>query len=267
MSLSQVRRIASNEFAQVIRNPVALVFIGLLLLICIIISLGGSIYAAGAPLGPENSLLTCCFGNSIFVTYIVLMTLTVCLGVFSISEERMNGALNTLLCKPVNRRDIITGKFLGISVFIILSILFALFILTGLSLIAFPAAASGITDIAERVSSYAFILILISIMTLAATMLIGIVFKKFVLSLAVSLTMAYLIINQDPLNVLGPIEILVPWYNFYNILFLRLGMELFQSVPYQEWLTSSIPLIILLAAEIIIVHLANLVIFNREEDK
>lgn len=270
MSLSQVRRIAENEFALTVRNPVVPVFLVLLLLICIIIAVGSSVLmtSSGAPGGPLYSFLTFSIGNSLYPTYLVLITLSVCLGVFSIADERLNGSLNTLICKPLYRRDIISGKFLGISGFIFLSILFAVSVLTSLTLIMFPAAGYGIIDIIERVASYAFILFLTCSITLALTMLIGVMLKKSALSLAVSLTMAFIMLYPDPLNVLGPAKILEPWHLFANILYLRMGMQLFfPSVPYQDWLISSIPLIALLIAEIILILLTNCIIFNREESK
>ncbi len=270
MSLSQVCRVAENEFALTLRNPVVPVFIGLLLLICVIIAAGSStiMISSGAPGGPLYSFLTFSIGNSYYPTYLVLLTLSVCLGVFSISDERLNGALNTLLCKPLYRTDIISGKFLGISGFILLSILFALSVLTSLTLIMFPAAGYGIIDIVERVSSYAFVLFLTCSITLALTMLIGIILKKPALSLAVSLTMAFIILYPDPLSVLGPAEILIPWHLLANILYLRAGMQLFfPSTSYTDWLIGSIPLIALLLVEIILVILANCIIFNREEGR
>ncbi len=270
MSISQIRRVAENEFALTIRNPVVPVFLALLLLIFVIIAAGSSalMIRSGAPGGPVYAFLTFSIGNSYYPTYLVMITLSVCLGVFSITDERLNGTLNTLLCKPLYRRDIICGKFLGISGFIFLSMLFAISVLTSLTLIIFPAAGYGIIDIVERVASYVIVLFLTCSVTLALTMLIGIVLKKPALSLAVSLTMAFIILYPDPLKLLGPAEILIPWHLLANILYLRMGMQLFfPSVLYWDWLINSLPLIALLIVEIILVLLANCILFNREESR
>ncbi len=270
MSFGQILKIAGNEFALTVRNPVMPAFVGLLFVISMIIAFGSPILIKSSALAtrPLWAFLTFSIGNSFYPTYLVLITLSVCLGVFTISDERMNGALNTLICKPLYRRDIITGKFLGISGFILISVLLVVSIITSLTLMMFPAAGTSIIEIIERVATYAFILFLICIMTLAFTMLIGIILKRTALSLAVSLTTAYIIQNPDALNVLGPIQILVPWYLFNNIFYLRRGLELFIPItPYGEWLTSSIPLIVLLIAEIVIVVLTSCLIFNREETK
>jgi ABC-2 type transport system permease protein len=259
--------VAGYEFRSTMRNPLVLVSIILLLAISVISAYGFTLNAFSSNQGQGTSLLsvfmTSLGGNAYEISSIFLI-LSVCLGVFSIVEERHGGTLGVLISKPVYRRDVILGKFIGLSGFLLMAISLVLAIRVSTALILHPMPAWSFTEIFARIASLGASLFLYCVVMLGISMMVGVLFKNIALAIALSATIVYV---EWFTPLLAPLNILNPKILYLHYLWGRHDNNFIFSVssPYLAWLSSVFPYFILLAAEAIIVLLIDCVLFSREE--
>jgi ABC-2 type transport system permease protein len=270
MSMEQIKAIAENEFSIIVKKPIIIAFILLIFALFLIEAFGSNILMQGllrvtiSP-SPEYMILKYCLGNSFFNTSVVFCILSICLGVFSIADERNRGSLRVLVCKPLYRRDVIAGKLLGMSGFLALTIAFVITMFTAISIIIYPLSlASAFYDIVIRMVSYMFVLLLLCVLTLTITMTVGLLFKNIIAALTVSMALLYIQWYSDISNALGVLSIINP-QRLYIYAIEYLNVNIFNStIPYTNWLSGSLPYIIVIIAEILILTLINCLLLNRE---
>ncbi|MGA9139517.1 MAG: ABC transporter permease subunit [Methanocella sp.] len=265
--MSQVFRIAMNEFSLVIRSPMVYLFgILMLVLACTTAMEASTVVPRMTDMGRTAAVLLYGTGNPFFLTSMLFMFVATCLGVMSTSNDRSRGTLRVLITKPLYRRDIVLGKTLGIGlVLFLLAMLTEAFIVS--LLLVFVGSPGSVGELILRAGTFAILLFTGSMFTLTLVMLIGIVLNKaeaLVLAgcyisfewLAPSFISEYL---PDSLSIINPL-------NLYIEATRSVSNDLFVSViSYDVWLSNAAPYIVLLLAEIVVLVLINCVAINKVE--
>jgi ABC-2 type transport system permease protein len=270
-----VLAVAENEFSIIARSPITLLFY-ILIVIWAIVQMAGctNSYAHIFDTYDEFFYQTA-FSNNHYYMAVVFAFLSMCLGVVSITDGRSDGSLKVLMTKPLYRRDIIFGKFIGISAFILLLIALTLAIFTSTAILI-NGGPSSFTDLFFRAGAFAIVLFLNSDITLAVVMLFGIALNKVealvisVFYMAVEwLSFSKVIPNPFKGSVLD-LSNIEPFELYMKAMWGGSGSIIEHYIfwylnPIGEWLDRSLPYLVLMLAEIILLVLINCMLFNREE--
>lgn len=268
--ISQIMVLAKNEFRSTMINPIVFVSIGLLVLISIVSAYGytqnllNNIQAQQDTVSLLSLFMSNIGGNS-YVISLLFTILAVCLGVFSIAEERYGGVLNVLISKPLYRRDIIIGKFIGLSEFLLLAISLVLVLRVSVALILFPMPIESLIEIFARTIFLIVSQFLFCMAMLGFSMIVGALFRNILLVITITATALYLQWHASVLTLLGPLQILDPGFLYFYSLGIGDNTIFMASSPYVVWLLSVFPYILLLAFETILVLLIDCALFNRYE--
>ncbi|AFC99898.1 hypothetical protein Mtc_1142 [Methanocella conradii HZ254] len=262
--------VARNEFSMVARNPIIVLFMGLMVVYTLVNDLGviGTIRGYDMPIDYARAILSDVgFVNPFMGGFFVLLTL--CLGVVSIADERSKGSLGVMLAKPLYRRDLILGKLTGIAALLLLlmTITFVSFVS---SLIVVYGNIGSMMEVIIRMSLFIFLLFAYCCFTLGVVALFSILFSK---GAALVASLAYFcyewysygfIAPSDPF--FGALRRFDPVQIFWNPLINVKGSGLQDTaLPLGEWINYSWPYITLLVLYVIIIMLVDSMIFNREE--
>ena len=178
------------------------------------------------------------------------------------------GLVNVLLAKPLYRRDYIMGKFTGLAAFMLLFITFIM-LFTGLMVIVFFRGPQSIPEYVLRTTAYIAVFTLSCWLVIALNMLFGIVSKNVLFVTAAA--MAYYFIDWVWFSerFIGALSILTPqtllWKLIYNG---DTSISLFDClIPFDRWLSGAMPYVSLLIIETILLLLAGIYLFSREESK
>jgi ABC-2 type transport system permease protein len=264
--------VAKNEFSLTMKNPVVLVSVMLLVIISVVSAYGFTAnpgYNIGQDLGLLSFFMGCISGNIVGITSTFII-LAVCVGVFSIAEERHGSTLNVLMSKPLYRRDVILGKVIGLGGFLLMVISFIMAILVSSDLILNPLPTGLLIEMFARTVTIVVSLFLFSMIMLGISMMIGILFKNIALVFTLTATVVYLQWYTGILGLLGPLTIFEPlslsifyaWGNsntgdVSNFIFIT-------SAPFIPWISSVYPYFILLTFEALLVILIDCILFNRD---
>lgn len=272
--MKSVLIIAEKEFSSIMKSPIVVVICAILLIMALISAAGCSVelprihfldHTGAFYLGVQNFfwIISLFFA---FLTFLFAF-LTMCVGITSIADERSNGSLRVLLSKPLYRRHVIVGKFLGISAFLLICIVLMITLFVSLTLVAYGAPAS-ISDLALRMGAFAMLLFLYCSFALCLIFLFGILLGKaeaiivsifFVLS---EWLMKMPIIPTSLENVL----IIIPSNLYVKAVAASGDNNLFTpSLAFTSWFNSALPTIVLMTAEIVALVLVVCILFNREE--
>ena len=103
--------------------------------------------------------------------------LSMCIGITSIADERSKGSFRVLFTKPVYRRDVVAGKFIGISVFMFLLIMLTMALFVSLMIVTY-AGPESVIDFMLRIFLFAVLLFVNCCFTLGLVMCLGIFLSK-----------------------------------------------------------------------------------------
>lgn len=262
--LSQFLLVGVNEFKRVAGHPVAI------LLMCIFIVLAFVQSAAGCrmlqimefhdPDGPDRFVTG--FAQMWYETSLICSVMAAFIGIVSILEDRSKSLFNVLLVKPLYRRDVIIGKFIGISVFITIFIAISIAIYSLLLMLFFRMPLS-MTEFLSRISVYILGLSMECSLTIVLAMLFGIVFENFLESLGLLIAYFYLDWYCDLGSLLGTISLINPHTLYSNVV----SFYLFDTTfPFLQVVNNSLPYAILMLAEISVLLLLDCLIFTRYGD-
>ena len=248
--------IARNEFSNIVRNPVIIIIAGFLTALIIINALGCHYLL---PLNKSfgfNSVFLQGWMNIATPTMEILTILSLCIGIVSVARERSKNTLRMLIVKPVYRRDIITGKLMGIAVFLVLFNILIGFLNISAILISYGGPDS-ITEIIEIGISTVIISIYCSL-TSGIMILFALVFKGLAESLIFAISYMYLTwYNTYP-------EFMTVICNFFPR-YLCGSATIGSALDGQYDVGSVLMFSALLLAEAIIIFLADCAVFNFEE--
>ncbi len=255
MSREAIIRIARSEFYNVIRHPMVIATAIILCLLIVINAAGCSYLLPQLKLMGYKDVFTQGWSNTFSYTLLILSFISLCISVVSISGERANGSLRVLLTKPLYRKDIIAGKFLGINAFLLLLSLFAMLMNIALIMIAYSGPSSVVEII--KIGLFEIVMFLFSMLTSGIMILFAIIFKGLLDSLVFALTYLYVtwyVYVPDSLEILR-------WINPVQ----QCKMIVTPMVTLSTWMDASLPSVILLILEIIAVFLAGSALFNNED--
>jgi len=261
--------IARNEFKRVINHPLVIIIATILLLLAL---LNGTGLAHLLPSIEKSEQ-----GKDIFILYGIgqifyrfsdyFIIFSVFIGVLSIGEEQSKKSLSVLLSKPLYRRDIVAGKFLGISTFLLIFIILN-FVVSSLLVMVFFRQPLSAVEYILRLSSGIVSLFFESMLVLSITMLIGIIFKDLLIALIVATTYLYVDSYSSIIRYLGDLSIISQKYLYITITSGASKFNLFDtSISYTNWLGTSLPYILLMLFEILAVLLINCIIFARYDER
>jgi ABC-2 type transport system permease protein len=260
-------QVARNEFYILMEQPLTLIIALVILVIAVIHGAGNSIIlpqAAGL-FTPGGVLITMGMTNSYFYTTMFTSFLALCVGIMSISGERSSGSIQVLLTKPLYRRDVVAGKFIGGSLFMTVTVIATLIVCVASMLITYRDTLPYL-ELFVRTCLYGVILSIYCSITLGIAMLIGSFFKEHSAALIASFCYLYFALIQTAyFEDLGSLSKIDP-YLLYTFAFSPVGKTVFDmSGSIMSWIGSSTPYIALLLLEVVIVFLLNCLVFNNEE--
>lgn len=257
--------IAGNEFSMLARSPVVVGFVVLMLVLGLINAAGYSSMVSEDYYDHSGDLMVGV--SNFFWNFSMLFAfLAMCVGVLSVANERYGGSLGVLFAKPVYRRDVIIGKFVGISMllFVLITLILALFV--SLMMLVYVGRAD-IVGVVARMLLFAVVLFLNCCFTLGLVMCLGIVLSK---PEALIVSMAFVAfewltnIGSLPAS-LGKLNLINPAYLYVYAMDGASGRLFNDSLPLGTWLSGSSPYIVLMLMEVTIIMLVNCLLFNREE--
>lgn len=264
--MKNVLTIAENEFSILARNPIVILFNVLMFSIAIINAAGFSSMVSSAHSSDHTGYLMMGISNFFWNFSALFAFLAMSIGITSIADERSKGSFRVLFGKPLYRRDVITGKFVGISLFMFLLIAFTLALFVSL-MIALYTGPESIIDLTLRMLMFAILLFVNCSFTLGLVMCLGILLNK---SEALVISLAFIsfewLTNIGSLpDSLGNLQLINPGYLYVYTMYIASGKLFDVSSSIDSWLSGALPYIVMMVAEVIVIVLVNCILFNREE--
>lgn len=275
--LRPVYCIANQEFSRVMKSPLVYIVLGILFVIA---ALTGYYWSYQVNMANASSYTISYYdyilsglGNVAYFNEMFLAIVALSIGVLSIMEDSAKSAINVLLTKPVYRRDIILGKFFGLSSFMLLLSAFA----TIMDLAILMVFDSGPVPVGDCVLRLVTIIVLLTFecsITICITMLAGLVFKSLLAAVSVVVTWFFVVwfAGGDLLSCLGNLAAFIS----PDILFMAIilgksqlgssGVWLTESSnSYSFWLGCVLPFFIVMVLEPVVLTAVNCAIFMRQE--
>ncbi|AFC99456.1 hypothetical protein Mtc_0692 [Methanocella conradii HZ254] len=263
--------IATNEFSRIVGHPMAMIVVCVLLVMTLVTGAGAASllikpvkYAFEYQWSPDDMLYTG-IGGIFFKTSLYLTILSLFLGITAFSGERSNGSLRVLITKPLYRKDIILGKFLGMSSFIFLVVFLEIGLLASMYLIMYQGHGfSSITDIALRLGFLVILIFLNSSLAVGLSMFFGVLIKNLYGVLICCVSYLYLEWYMQVAYHIGL------WFSPYRLLLSAFAIGdvslLNPQFSFSTWLNAALPSIVLMVLEVIIIVILNCFVFTVRED-
>lgn len=269
---SPILIIARNEFDRAIGNPLIVVVALIMFIMAVINGAAASTYFQGI----ENyqscdPLIRSGLGQIFYDMSLLCTVVALFLGVISVAEDRHKHTLGVLVSKPLYRRDVIAGKFLGLNAFIMLLIIMTV-IGSSAFLIVFFRAPVSMAEFILRVSSLIVALYLNCSLSVCIAMLIGIVFRNLLASISFAATFLFLeyyaiVVKYLGDASLGQYELISPRMLYLNIVWVNGRQNLLDTTtPYLSWLSATAPYAFLMIAEIVLILLIDCAAFTKVDE-
>lgn len=267
MSARVIYKIARMEFVRIMTNPIVLFTVALLMIIAFLNGAGGVdvLNYISSTDNTDTAVLkgfTQIFGS----TGMILTIIAAFFSATSIPYDSWKGSLNLLLAKPLYRRDYIFGKFVGLAAFMLLFIMFIV-LFTGLMVIVYFRGPQSISGYLWRVFAYITVLTLSCWLVIALNMLFGIVSKNVLFVTAAAITYFFIDWIWYSYRFFGVLSILTPQTLLCRFIYdANTSISLFDSlIPFNQWFSNAIPYFSLLIIELVILLLAGIFLFSRED--
>lgn len=265
--MKPVYTIAGNEFSRVMKSPIVIAFAVLMLFIALLNAGGNSALLPRFEqfMSHDEVFFYIGLGNSLWTLSTFFSFLAMCISIIAIADEK-TGSLKVLVSKPLYRRDVIIGKFLGVSTILLLLILLTVSLFISLTMIVFSGPAS-FTEIVLRAGSFAILLFLNCSFTTGLVMLLGIFLNK-----AETLVISVVYVTQEYLSrngfiaTLGQVKLIDPMCLYISAFEISYEADLYTtSVPFTAWLCHAIPYVVIMVIELILVLLISCWLINRDD--
>jgi ABC-2 type transport system permease protein len=277
--MNSIFKIARHEFSLISLNPVAIVFIAIVLVFAVINTLGVASIPAGGSYSnyTHDQIFYINLGNFYWDISVFFAFLAMSIGIVSVTDDRSGGSLRVLFTKPIYRRDVILGKFIGVGSFLLFLIVIAYTLYASL-MIAVSGCPESIVDLVLRLGSFVILLFLNSCITLGLVMALGIFLSEAGALIASLAFISYEWLRLDGTVtsmgwLIGDASIIDPFYLYWkafrpSTVYSPTGgyMNLYTiTQPYMAWLQQAFPYILLMIADVIIIVLIGCLLFSREE--
>ncbi len=272
MSLIAIYHIARNEFYRVLVHPLTMVIVAIMLITTFIMVNGELLDLKTLSIIENVDVFIhayCINGyDPNFISYIMAAFL----GVTAIAEERAKGTLNVLSSKPLYRKDIILGKFVGLSISMLVIVIALLSMMTFM-LLYFYGWPQSMTEFLLRITAYTMSLWLELSFVIAFTLLIGTVLRNILMSMAITVTflsfewfwrnastgLIETFITRFPIaprTLLG--WIINPNNSLENLFY--------TSMPFHSWLNDAMPYIVLSLVMVLTMLYFDCLAVTRSDD-
>lgn len=266
LTISPIPLIAENEFRRVVGHPLVL-FVSLVLFIFAMLNgIGGKDILAGSMINTNagDVILSIGYGQVLYSTAFLCTIVAVFTGAMSTVQEQSTGSLLVLLGKPLYRRSIIIGKFLGLDIFVLLFIAVNVMINTLLMILYFQAPAQ-LEDFSLRMFSLVLVLFIECSLSLAIMMLVSIVLQDLLKVALIAVTYIYLEWFAVVNGIIGAWNYVSPQCMFFNMV-LGDGTLLDTSTGYTTWLTMYLPQLAFMIACIAVILLVGCALFGKKDE-
>jgi ABC-2 type transport system permease protein len=252
----------------VLREPLV-IFIALVLIVLSIINGVASarqIQVADLHLPDQaDHFYTIGVSNALYHTTILLSALSMFVGALTIAEEKANGSLRVLYMKPIYKKDVFTGKFAGLSAFLLL-LTVVIIMLTVSTLMIFYRGPYSPEELFLRITTYTIIISLSCILTLGISMFIGIWLDNLLSILVFTGTFLcidwFFTLPRD----FAVIKPLIPTSLYFTIIEGGGGRSLLNTVNgFTFWLDGAMLYIGFMVAEIMVLFVVSSFIISRTE--
>lgn len=264
MSFDSIGLVARNEFSNILRHPIVLVTIGLLSIMLVINAAGCPYLLEQFRLGDVKEVFLIGFGNTTSSSMVLLSFLSLCLGIVSVSGDRSDRSLSLLITKPLYRRDILAGKYIGVVAFLFIVICYVISL--NVSLIMILWGGPERPEFYLNVLSFAFVAMIVCSLSTGLMFFTGVLFKDLKMALILSVSYTYLSwYIAHPLS-LRPFTVALLSRQYLSVVSPPGGVSLISaSTPFDVWLGAALPYIVLLLLETVAVFLINCYLFNKED--
>ncbi|HEY3273976.1 MAG TPA: ABC transporter permease subunit, partial [Methanocella sp.] len=257
--------LAANEFRRQIGHPVTIVVFILLVVLAVINGLGSiKVLPTFESWLSGDIFIKVGLSQEFFNISQYCSVAALILGLLSVAEDRRR-VLGVLLTKPLHKRDVMAGKFLGLNAFLLLLITVTYLLVSLLIMLAYRGP-SALDEFVLRLSALILALFLECSFLAGIGMLIGMVFSSLKEAIIVGVT--YLCIEWfSNAMFMDILKYLSPYYVYFKIISVTDEVSVFNTpVPFGVWLGQALPYIGLMSAGIIIVFVLNCVVISRTEE-
>jgi ABC-2 type transport system permease protein len=259
MSISgfTIYKIAGNEIRHFMSNPLIIIVSCILLIFAVLNGMGDArmlhSMEKNSPIGDvfiSVGLSQVIFSSTFFCTIVAVF-----LGATSMAENRTHSVLGLLLTKPLYRRDVVAGKFLGLNV-LLFAMVAANQIVCSLLLMVYFRPPLAFEDFILRLSTY-IVLFFEASLCMGLMMIVGTVFRELLKVTLLSITFLYIDWYSFLPNKLGVFNVLSPklWA------FIVTRDLLITSIPYTGWLGDHFQHILLIIVMISLIFLVECYVF------
>jgi ABC-2 type transport system permease protein len=260
---SVVVRIAKNEFSRCIGNPIVITATVFLCISSLIFVAGQYAYVQNSHAGPVDAndlFLNNIAGSSYFIS-MVLSFLSLCIGIVALAGERYSGSMRVLLTKPLYRRDIIVGKFIGINFLMLLLAVFVIFICVAFSIAAFGLPSAFPDDILRTVTLTILLFMQCMIFT-SIVLFCGVIFKNLYMSLILSVSFFILVwLISWPFTWANVLKLFDPVVLYLSLI----GNYSNVNISYLDWVSEILPYAVYMFLGILVIFIIDCYFFTNEE--
>lgn len=259
--------VADNETARLYKSPIVIIFSLLMLIFALTNTAGSSVVLHKFSfISHDDAFYYVGIGNFFWELSMLFSFLAICIGIISFTSEQ-RGAYRVILTKPLYRRDVMGGKFIGILSFLLVIIVLTVVIFISLVMIVYGGPDS-LPELLLRVGSLILLIFLNSSLTAGIAVLFTVILKK---AEALMASIAYVAaeyltsMSWTPPSI-GDLQIINPVNLYVKAFAIGARNDLVSiSLPYESWLEYAMPYIALMLAEVVIIIMISSIIFNMED--
>ncbi|CAJ35921.1 ABC transporter permease [Methanocella arvoryzae] len=267
--MSIILKIAKNDISVTLRQPVIIAVFIILLILAILHGWGHAALIKGytASAVPDyDPFFEFGVQNIISPTSTYLSAVAMFIGILTVIDEKSTGVMRVMMTKPLYRKDIIAGKFLGISLLMLLLTVIFVSLFTA-SLLIFYGGPESSSELILRIPSYTLVLYVHLMLFLAISMLIGQIFNNVYIAIGISglfywaqLKASSIFVIIDKINILGYFS---PRTILFKILFVD-DTSMFNLLrPFDAWLSAALPWMVWSVLLIVVIFQINSLLFSR----
>ncbi|MDI6898052.1 ABC transporter permease [Methanocella conradii] len=263
-----ISRVARLEFYRAFYNPLIVVVVFYLLFIAFVNGVGSRYFFQYFEGEAFDVVTRVGLDNVFYIISIVCTIAAMLLGVTSIVGDRSDNIFKVVLTKPLYIRDVIIGKFLGICAFI-LTLAFTTLATCSIMEMLFYGLPGSMGEFMLRFGSLVLLLFFECSLVSGIAMLVGLVFKNLLDSVAVTVALFFIDWYGEALT--GRMGLLYtfisPWRLYFNA-FEGDGHFLLTdtTVAYASWLNAALPYIGLMLLETLVVLAISCLVSIRMEE-